>query len=66
MTKKEKELIKDIGNLQPKFYKLVQENGGHDSDLKDFIFHLHAMQRIVMIRDAIRNETKFFNAKIKP
>ncbi len=61
MNEQEKKVIKASAELWNAFLKLDQY---HPDDIKDVRFHIHAIQRIVMSREAVRNNTKLF--RIKP
>ncbi len=57
MTEKEKELLTKLGECWNDFSALSK---GHPSDSEDFVFHIHALQNIVMSRSVMREEAEFF------
>jgi len=51
MTKEEVEILDLIGNVTNKFLSLNEE---HSADRQDFIFHIHAIQNIILSREGLR------------
>ncbi len=57
MSEDEKRLLESLGYCWNDFCELEQQ---HPSDADDFLFHLHALQRIVMARETRRNSPSLF------
>lgn len=57
LTSKEKEILEISVNLWNEFLLLEEY---HEDDKKDISFHIHAIQNIIMSREAIRNNPDLF------
>lgn len=57
LTDDEIALVNDLGECCNKFYNLEK---AHPSDKDNFVFHIHALQNIVMCRSAQRLYPKEF------
>ena len=51
LTDKELEVLQHIGSA---YYAFAELDGYHPADHDEFVFHVHAMGRIVMARSAAR------------
>lgn len=51
MTKEEIELFEATGELVNKFFALEP---GHSHDGQEFVFHIHAIQNIILSREGLR------------
>jgi hypothetical protein len=56
MSNEEIELMNLTGELANKFFSLEQE---HSHDVKEFVFHIHAIQNIILSREGIRQYRQF-------
>jgi hypothetical protein len=56
MTKEEKALLDSLGECWNQFTKLSDWviDGARSCDTKDFEFHIHALQNIVLARNTMR------------
>lgn len=52
MTQRERDLFEKLGHCYNDFIGLDQL---HQADNRDFEFHIHALQNIVLSRDGMRN-----------
>lgn len=57
MTETERNLLYDLATVYNQFSSLSDK---HPSDMEEVVFHIHALQRIVMARLAARSEPNFF------
>ena len=62
LTDEELDLIAKLGDCFMDFQKLHQF---HPSDKGDFVFHVHALQNLVMIRSAVRAHPDLFDKSPK-
>jgi hypothetical protein len=60
MTTPEKNVLTALGDAFNQFDALSRESA-HPRDRDEFAFHVHALQRIVMARLAVRTDPEFFN-----
>ena len=57
LTEQEREIVKTLKDAHNIFSELDHYNPG---DMREWIINLHALQNIVMSREAIRNNTELF------
>ncbi|WP_299087775.1 hypothetical protein [uncultured Bacteroides sp.] len=57
MNEEEKNAISASAELWNAFMKLEQY---HPDDIKNVLFHIHAIQSIIMSREAVRNNPELF------
>jgi len=62
MTKEELNCIDKLSKAHNSFIELPII---HDSDRTDWVFHIHALQNILMSRDAVRNHPDIFNSNLE-
>lgn len=57
MTDTEKQILTKLAEAYNLFIELDHYNR---NDVREWVAHTHALQNIVMARDAVRNEAEFF------
>jgi len=62
MTPQEIDVVTKLANSWIAFHKLPVM---HPSDRAEFVHHVHALQNIVMARDAVRSTPGFFVDKTR-
>lgn len=58
MTDQEKEVIDHLVNAHNAYLKLPIQ---HNEDIREWVPKLHDLQRIIMAREAVRNDRDFIN-----
>ncbi len=70
LTEEEKELLLDLGKLNEKFNSIVRAidpklMNQYPGDMQEVVFHIHALQAIVMANAAVRaypGEYRYFGS----
>jgi hypothetical protein len=54
LTNEEHELIAKLGSLAADFSRVVDDDITRDADMREIVFHIHALQHMVMAQVAAR------------
>ena len=60
MTDKEKECLDKLVEAHHAFIELPR----NDDSTRDWVYHIHALQNLIMARETARNHPDYFNQEI--